>query len=252
MRDKFLFFRNFKEAADKLPDDMRLKFYDALTAYVFEGIEPDDVVIAALIGAIKPSLDKTEKRGGNHNPRGQNQYTEVKDGQNRSNEVKTGQTRTNEDKENFEQVKSGQKEKEKSPLNNPQENKNKIYISPSSSPNGNVTPLVEKIDDSGMMDIEELIAKTPPKPKTKPFQPPTLKDIENYIAERNCAQVVDAKKFFDYFEAGGWHDSEGKPVKNWKQKLITWEMDGRKQRTIKAAAGLLGVKSGTYGREIPL
>ncbi|MFQ9738865.1 MAG: hypothetical protein ACLR06_14920 [Christensenellaceae bacterium] len=32
-----------------------------------------------------------------------------------------------------------------------------------------------------------------------------------------------AKKFFDYFEAGEWHDSEGKPVKAWKQKFITWE-----------------------------
>lgn len=250
MRDKFLFFRNFKEAADKLPDDMRLKFYDALTAYVFEGIEPDDVVIAALIGAIKPSLDIEDRRGGAREGAGR-KSKEIKI--NQKNQIDYFEKIENfENNQKNQNNQNNQKEKEKSPLNNPQENKNKIYISPSSSPNGDVTPLVEKIDDSGMMDIEELIAKTPPKPKTKPFQPPTLKDIENYIAERNCAAVVDAKKFFDYFEAGGWHDSEGKPVKNWKQKLITWEMDGRKQRTIKAAAGLLGVKSGTYGREIPL
>lgn len=63
-KDRFLFFENFKVTADKLPDDLRLKFYDALTDYVFKGVEPDDVVIAALVSAIKPSLDKENKRGG--------------------------------------------------------------------------------------------------------------------------------------------------------------------------------------------
>jgi hypothetical protein len=95
MNKRFLFFENFRSIADKLPDDMRLKFYDALLAYVFDGVEPDDVMIAALITAIKPSLDKEDKRGGNHNPIGQNQYSEVKTGQ-------------KEVKNNFEQVKNGQ------------------------------------------------------------------------------------------------------------------------------------------------
>ena len=48
MSKRFLFFENFKSIADKLPDDMRLKFYDALLSYVFDGVEPDDVMIAAL------------------------------------------------------------------------------------------------------------------------------------------------------------------------------------------------------------
>lgn len=34
MKDRFLFFENFKKIADTLPDDLRLKFYDALTSYV--------------------------------------------------------------------------------------------------------------------------------------------------------------------------------------------------------------------------
>ena len=95
MNERFLFFENFKHIADNLPDDMRLKFYDGLLAYVFDGVEPEDAYIAALITAIKPSLDKEDKRGGNHNPTGLNQYSEVKTGQ-------------KEVKNNFEQVKSGQ------------------------------------------------------------------------------------------------------------------------------------------------
>jgi hypothetical protein len=33
---------------------------------------------------------------------------------------------------------------------------------------------------------------------------------------------VNAKQFFDYFEEGNWTDSKGQKVKNWKQKLLTW------------------------------
>ena len=51
--------------------------------------------------------------------------------------------------------------------------------------------------------------------------PPTLEEIEKYCRERNSP--VDPKKFFEYFDTGGWKDSKGQPVRNWKQKLLTWE-----------------------------
>lgn len=49
---------------------------------------------------------------------------------------------------------------------------------------------------------------------------PTLEEIEDYISDKNLN--VDAQKFYEYFDAGDWLDSKGKPVRNWKQKLITW------------------------------
>ena len=55
----------------------------------------------------------------------------------------------------------------------------------------------------------------------KQFVPPTLEDVQAYVEQRGSS--VDPKKFWDYFDTGDWKDSEGKPVKNWKQKLITWE-----------------------------
>ena len=97
MREKFMFFSNFKETADKLPDDLRLKFYDAITNYVFNGVESDDPIISALVTAIKFSLDKVDGRsnnGGNHNPTGQNQHKEVNLGQSRSKLVNLGQSRS--------------------------------------------------------------------------------------------------------------------------------------------------------------
>lgn len=60
------------------------------------------------------------------------------------------------------------------------------------------------------------------KQENKPkFTPPTLEEIEQYIKEKKYS--VNPKIFYDYFNEGNWIDSEGKPVKNWKQKIITWE-----------------------------
>lgn len=60
----------------------------------------------------------------------------------------------------------------------------------------------------------------------KPFVPPTLEEVQKYCQERK--NNVDAKKFFDYFTASDWVDGKGNPVRNWKQKIITWESYGSK------------------------
>ena len=64
MKNGFFFYENYKATADSLSDDMRLKFYDALTNYAINEIEPEDSILKALITAFKPSLNKIETRGG--------------------------------------------------------------------------------------------------------------------------------------------------------------------------------------------
>ena len=64
------------------------------------------------------------------------------------------------------------------------------------------------------------------KSSTKRFIPPTLEEVQKYCQERK--NNVDAKKFFDYFTASDWVDAKGNPVRNWKQKIITWESYGSK------------------------
>lgn len=61
---------------------------------------------------------------------------------------------------------------------------------------------------------------------SKRFKKPTLDEIQNYCESRK--NDVDAKKFYDYYEANEWKDKNGKKIKNWKQKVITWE--GRKKK----------------------
>lgn len=55
----------------------------------------------------------------------------------------------------------------------------------------------------------------------KKFKAPTLEEIQEYCKQRN--NNIDVKKFFDYYEVGDWKDSKGNKIKNWKQKIITWE-----------------------------
>jgi len=50
---------------------------------------------------------------------------------------------------------------------------------------------------------------------------PTLEEINEYILEKQLK--VDGKQFYDYFTEGNWIDAKGNKVKNWKQKLLTWD-----------------------------
>ena len=56
--------------------------------------------------------------------------------------------------------------------------------------------------------------------KKKEFVPPTLEEIKKYIDEKQLK--VKAEDFYNYFTEGKWIDSKGNQVKNWKQKLLTW------------------------------
>lgn len=63
--------------------------------------------------------------------------------------------------------------------------------------------------------------------KKKEFTPPTLEEVEAYCKERK--NNVDAKRFIDYYSVDDWKDKNGKPVRNWKQKMISvWEKDDNK------------------------
>lgn len=71
--------------------------------------------------------------------------------------------------------------------------------------------------------------------KNKDFTPPTLEEIKEFCAQRDSP--VDPNRFYDFFEAGNWIDTKGNPVKNWKQKLITWERKEKTTNGRESAAG---------------
>lgn len=64
----------------------------------------------------------------------------------------------------------------------------------------------------------------------KKFIPPSLEDVKSYVLEKKLN--VDAEYFYNYFTDGNWIDSKGNPVRNWKQKLITWDKYSHKDSPI--------------------
>lgn len=89
-------------------------------------------------------------------------------------------------------------------------------------------------DISSSLRSEDMGGSAPSEPKAPEsgkrtavkFVPPTLEEVEAYAASRQS--TVDPRRFFEYFntpdaQGRSWRDSKGNPVKNWKQKFLTWE-----------------------------
>lgn len=53
------------------------------------------------------------------------------------------------------------------------------------------------------------------------LQRPTLDEVKTYCAERG--NIVDAQRFFDFYEANGWCQGRGKPIRDWRAAVRTWE-----------------------------
>ena len=103
--------------------------------------------------------------------------------------------------------------------------------------NAGITPDVTKDNESKSIEIEkekelELESKEKCEKKSR-FIPPTLEQVQDYCEERNSD--VDPKRFFEYYQAGGWKDAKGNPVRNWKQKIITWEKHSNGKPVIRSS-----------------
>lgn len=79
---------------------------------------------------------------------------------------------------------------------------------------------VSKLDTQVRLG-KESIGKDNNKGKTKRFTPPTLEEVKAYCEERH--NTVDAERFIDYYSANGWVQGKGKPIKDWKACIRTWE-----------------------------
>lgn len=80
-------------------------------------------------------------------------------------------------------------------------------------------------------DLRKCAPSQKGKAKRKKFVPPSLDEVEQYVEEKKLA--IDASRFFDFYTAGEWHDSSGKPVKNWRQKALAWDRREQENRKSK-------------------
>jgi len=72
------------------------------------------------------------------------------------------------------------------------------------------------------------------------MKPPTLSQVEQYVKEKDL--TVDPVFFLEYFTEGGWTDSRGNKVLNWKLKMLTWDRANRRRGDVhKCYCGQTGV-----------
>lgn len=55
--------------------------------------------------------------------------------------------------------------------------------------------------------------------KSKKFIAPSLDEVIQYFIDKGYSKEL-ATTVFDYYSVADWHDSNGKKIKNWKQKAI--------------------------------
>lgn len=88
--------------------------------------------------------------------------------------------------------------------NSQDKDKDKDYIPPI-SPSGDISP------QRGGPTAE----------KRKRFVAPSVDEVRAYCKERG--NRVDPQRFVDFYTANGWTQGRGKPIKDWRAAVRTWE-----------------------------
>jgi hypothetical protein len=248
MRESFLFYANFYEALEGMDKESQADCLMALAKYALTGeVVEMTPMVKMFFSLAKPQVDLNNKRfengckGREFGKLGGRPRKTPKEPQQNPNGAVRGLS-------GVLKIDSGVFEKEKkiSPLNPLEENKN---ILPPYTLKGVVPP---KGDDP-QIDLEEWIKENKQEPlpaKQTKFKKPTLDEVEAYMSESGYA--VSAERFIAYYDSVGWKVGKN-PMKDWKAALRGWAIrEQARERTLRAASGLVGVRSETYGEGIPL
>ncbi|CAN8141011.1 hypothetical protein THIOSC13_420001 [uncultured Thiomicrorhabdus sp.] len=106
--------------------------------------------------------------------------------------------------------------------------------------NNNVTTLItilnyeeynqteSKTESRRRTDGEQTETPKEVKKDNKTFIRPSYEEVKAYCDERKNS--VDPQKFLDHYDANGWVQGKGKPIKDWKACIRTWESNSVKAK----------------------
>lgn len=197
-KESFILYTEQKAVLDKLSDEQAGKLIKAIYEYEETGVMPQlDNILDLVITPFKLALDKNDDK-----------WQETK--QKRREAGKIGA-----------EIKKQKQAKQANANFAKNDEANLASVNFDKQTEANEAVNVNVNDNVNVNVIKE-------KSERKTFTPPTLEEIEKYIQEKELS--VDSKKFYDYFTEGNWIDSNGNQVKNWKQKLITWDNHTNKEK----------------------
>lgn len=207
-RKQFTWYRSYYDALKEIPSEEFRAIVLAVCAYALDGEEPDlSGVARAIFTLIRPTLEVGRSKAGNRSRAEQTALSAEQTG-NRPEQTKNKREQTdNKRKQTDNKPEQTRKEKEKE-KEREKESENDSYCSP------------------------------PPPSEPKRFVPPTLAEVQSYVAERQSP--VDPQGFIDFYASKGWMVGKT-PMKDWKaacRNAETWERWSRTEASAPPKKGL--------------
>lgn len=205
-RKQFTWYRSYYDALKELPAEEFRDIVLAVCAYALDGEEPElSGVARSIFTLIRPTLEVGRSRAENRSRTEQTSLSAEQTG-NRPEQTKNKPEQTqNKRKQTGNKPEQTSKEKEKE---KERESENDSYCSP------------------------------PPPSGPKRFVPPTLAEVQSYVAERQSP--VDPQGFIDFYASKGWMVGKT-PMKDWKaacRNAETWERWSRTEASAPPKKGL--------------
>lgn len=205
-RKQFTWYRSYYDALKELPAEEFRDIVLAVCAYALDGEEPElSGVARAIFTLIRPTLEVGRSKAENRS-RAEQTSISAEQTVNRPEQTKNKTEQTqNKRKQTDNKPEQTSKEKEKE---REKESENDSYCSP------------------------------PPPSGPKRFVPPTLAEVQSYVAERQSP--VDPQGFIDFYASKGWMVGKT-PMKDWKaacRNAETWERWSRTEASAPPKKGL--------------
>lgn len=207
-RKQFTWYRSYYDALKEIPAEEFRAIVLAVCAYALDGEEPElSGVARAIFTLIRPTLEVGRSKAENRSRTEQTSISAEQTG-NRPEQTKNKPEQTeNKRKQTGNKPKQTRKEKEKE-KEREKESENDSYCSP------------------------------PPPSGPKRFVPPTLAEVQSYVAQRQSP--VDPQGFIDFYASKGWMVGKT-PMKDWKaacRNAETWERWSRTEASAPPKKGL--------------
>ena len=214
-RKQFTWYRSYYDALKELPAEEFRDIVLAVCAYALDGEEPElSGVARAIFTLIRPTLEVGRSKAENRSRAEQTSLSAEQTG-NRPEQTKNKPEQTqnkpeqtgNKPEQTRNKPEQTRKEKEKE-KEREKESENDSYCSP------------------------------PPPSGPKRFVPPTLAEVQSYVAERQSP--VDPQGFIDFYASKGWMVGKT-PMKDWKaacRNAETWERWSRTEASAPPKNGL--------------
>lgn len=207
-RKQFTWYRSYYDALKELPAEEFRAIVLAVCAYALDGEEPElSGVARAIFTLIRPTLEVGRSKAENRSRAEQTPLSAEQDSNKRKQTDNKREQTENKRKQTDNKPEQTRKEKEKE-KEREKESENDSYCSP------------------------------PPPSASKRFVPPTLAEVQSYVAERQSP--VDPQGFIDFYASKGWMVGKT-PMKDWKaacRNAETWERWSRTEASAPPKKGL--------------